>query len=75
MNDPYNADLEKGFLPIEGSKVMVLGTRWNGFRGEVVAKPKNWPERAIAIKLDEWDEPIKLYRHNIFTEIEIFLKS
>lgn len=71
----YDADLEKGFLPIVSTRVLVIGTRFNGFWGIVVNVPKPWPVRAIAVKLDEWDDPVKLYRHNIFTDLEIELKA
>ena len=69
----YNADLEKGFLPIVGTRVLVIGTRFHGFWGKVVARPESWSKRSIAVKLDEWDEPVKLFRHNIFTESEVEL--
>lgn len=54
-----------GFLPITGMRIEVLGTKHNGFNGVVVEKPKGWPDRALAILLDEWDEPIKLFNHNV----------
>ena len=63
-------ELTKGFLPIEGTRVLVIGTRHNGFKGSVVEKPPEWSARSIAVLLDEWDEPIKLFRHNIFTDAD-----
>lgn len=75
MKNHYNADLEKGFLPILGTKVQVIGTRFHGFKGVVVETPESWPKRAIAVLLNEWDEPVKLFRHNISTELEMILKA
>lgn len=64
-------DLTRGFLPITGTKVRVIGTRYHGFWGTVTEKPEGWSERSIAIFIDEWDKVVKLYRHNIFTELEL----
>lgn len=58
-------EMTHGFLPIVGMRVEVLGTKHNGFSGVVVDKPSDWSERALAILLDEWDEPIKLFNHNV----------
>jgi hypothetical protein len=62
-------ELEKGFLPIVGTRVFVTGTRHHGFRGEVIAPDPTWSPRAIAVRLDEWpDEVFKFYNHNLIRE-------
>lgn len=57
-------------LPAIGTRVFVTGTRHHGFRGTVVEKKPEWnlAPRAVAVKLDEWDNPYhKFYCHNLLT--------
>lgn len=61
----FQLGCERGFLYIPGTRVFVTGTRHHGMRGEVVEAPEGWPARAQAVRLDEFDEPVKLYRHNL----------
>lgn len=53
---------------IVGTRVYVSGTKHNGFRGVIVQRPAT-PEYqsfdSLAVLLDEFDEPIKLYYHNL----------
>jgi hypothetical protein len=54
-----------------GTRVLVTGTRFHGFWGKVVERPSDWSTGAIAVLLDKWDEVVKLYKHNLWTEAEV----
>lgn len=51
-------------LPIVGGRVYVTGTKHNGFRGVVVRHEG----RVVIVQLDEFDEPVRLYNHNLLHE-------
>lgn len=57
-----------GFLPNEGMRVMVTGTRHHGFRGTVLPAREGQAPRAVLVQLDEFDEPVVLYTHNLILE-------
>ena len=46
---------------LDGSRVFVTGTKHHGFRGTVVESFAN----GHLVLLDEWNEPIKFYTHNL----------
>jgi len=54
-----------GFLPITGTRVFVTGTKHHGFRGVVLEPTEGMSPRAIRVQLDEWDEPLTFYNHNL----------
>ncbi len=57
-------DDHNGYMPNVGMRVFVTGTKHHGFRGVVV--DRCW--RSIKVKLDEFEEPVILYTHNLILE-------
>ncbi len=51
-----------------GTRVFITGTKHHGFRGKIIERPRT-PEyqslNSIPVLLDEWDEPMKFYFHNL----------
>jgi ribosomal protein S4E len=61
----FKLGCDRGFLFIPGTRVFVTGTRHHGMRGKVVETPTDWPARAQAVQLDEFNESMKFFRHNL----------
>ncbi len=45
----------------DGDRVLIIGTKHRGFRGTVTNALAN----GVMVLLDEWDEPLKFYSHNL----------